>query len=114
MFASSLVWKRTAIRASIRITKSTLLSILALLLVTCSFQLIIAPQAEAAQKEQAQYVCPMHADVKSAKPAKCPKCGMHLRVASSEPKTPDSTAGSEKPADKQESATVEIPDVNVV
>jgi hypothetical protein len=26
------------------------------------------------------YVCPMHADVKSDKPGKCPKCGMYLEL----------------------------------
>jgi manganese oxidase len=31
---------------------------------------------KAAQQET--YICPMHADVKSAKPGKCPKCGMAL------------------------------------
>jgi protein SCO1/2 len=114
MFASNFERKAMTIRGLIRITSSARFSILALLLVSCSFQLIIVPQVEAAQKQQAQYVCPMHADVKSAKPAKCPKCGMDLRVASSETKSPDSTAGTQKPADKPEGAAIEIPDVNVV
>ena len=26
------------------------------------------------------YVCPMHADVQSDKPGKCPKCGMQLQL----------------------------------
>lgn len=28
--------------------------------------------------KQMKYVCPMHADVKSDAPGKCPKCGMNL------------------------------------
>ena len=50
-------------------------SMLVLLLLSCSFQLITVSRTEAAQNQQAAYVCPMHSDVKSAKPAKCPKCG---------------------------------------
>jgi len=29
-------------------------------------------------EQKQQYVCPMHLDVKSNKPGKCPKCGMNL------------------------------------
>ena len=32
-------------------------------------------------KPEAEYVCPMHADVKAAKPGKCPKCKMDLQKA---------------------------------
>jgi hypothetical protein len=41
-----------------------------------------APQpAQAAKQDAAQtqkYTCPMHSDVVSDKPGKCPKCGMTL------------------------------------
>jgi cytochrome oxidase Cu insertion factor (SCO1/SenC/PrrC family) len=38
--------------------------------------------ASASTKREGQsYVCPMHADVKSAKPGKCPKCKMDLQKA---------------------------------
>ena len=36
-------------------------------------------QAQTKQAEKNSYVCPMHADVKSDKPAKCSKCGMDLK-----------------------------------
>lgn len=32
------------------------------------------------------YTCPMHSEVTSSKPGKCPKCGMKLEVAKSEKK----------------------------
>jgi Heavy metal binding domain len=33
---------------------------------------------QAAQPHTVQYTCPMHPDVVSDKPGKCPKCGMDL------------------------------------
>jgi cytochrome oxidase Cu insertion factor (SCO1/SenC/PrrC family) len=42
--------------------------------------------AQAQQKKKAraavQYVCPMHAEVTSKRPGRCPKCGMNLKAAS--------------------------------
>jgi cytochrome oxidase Cu insertion factor (SCO1/SenC/PrrC family) len=32
------------------------------------------------KREAVQYVCPMHPEVKSKKPGKCPQCGMRLRA----------------------------------
>src|SRR5215213_7232467 len=47
------------------------------------------------------YVCPMHPEVKSTRPGKCPKCKMGLRLAKSEPSvakptepTPSDSSGS--------------------
>jgi len=45
--------------------------------------------------ESAVYTCPMHPDVKSAKPGKCPRCGMTLRLVNSDGKpveNPESVA----------------------
>lgn len=33
-----------------------------------------------ADKGADRYVCPMHAEVKSDRPGKCPKCGMTLKI----------------------------------
>lgn len=30
--------------------------------------------------EKTVYVCPMHSEVKSDQPGKCPKCGMNLEL----------------------------------
>ena len=44
-----------------------------------------SPQQKKTSPELAKsYVCPMHPDVKSTKPGKCPKCGMALRPAPAE------------------------------
>ena len=37
-----------------------------------------APTAKDAEETTAIYVCPMHPEVTSATPGKCPKCGMTL------------------------------------
>jgi len=37
-----------------------------------------SPATETKAKEQVVYVCPMHSEVTSDKPGKCPKCGMEL------------------------------------
>jgi len=61
------------------------------LLMLCLLPVAFAPPtSRAAQKSQAQkieaaYVCPMDEDVRSAKPGKCPKCGMALEKASATP-----------------------------
>jgi cytochrome oxidase Cu insertion factor (SCO1/SenC/PrrC family) len=59
----------------------------------------VAQRKPAAKKkaEAAVYTCPMHADVKSSKPGRCPKCGMDLRLAEKE--TPDEHEGH-TPADE--------------
>lgn len=74
-----------------------------------------------AKKVSASYVCPMHPDVKSTKPGKCPKCKMDLRkaevettVAATTDKKPaepvvNSSAASASPRNK-----MVIPDVEVL
>jgi uncharacterized C2H2 Zn-finger protein len=44
------------------------------------------PECGMALIEKIMYVCPMHPDVVSDKPGKCPKCGMLLKIKSDAPK----------------------------
>jgi len=43
------------------------------------------PHCGMALLEKITYVCPMHPDVVSDKPGKCPKCGMLLKIRSDKP-----------------------------
>jgi protein SCO1/2 len=47
--------------------------------------------AQSAQKEDLEYSCPMHPEVKSKKPGSCPKCGMTLKRKSTEPEATTDT-----------------------
>ncbi len=66
----------------------------------------------------ARYVCPMDADVSSAKPGRCPKCGMTLRSEKKEAgggaaATADET--TQPPADENAAlAPPKIPDITVL
>ena len=68
-----------------------------------------------ATKAAKSYVCPMHPEVKSTKPGKCPKCKMDLRLA-----TAETTAVIDKPTDpvvndtSRSTRKLVIPDVEVL
>lgn len=63
------------------------------LVVTCAVLLVsalviaqtIAPTSPGALAPPLDYVCPMHPDVRSAGPGKCPRCGMILAVGVPDP-----------------------------
>ncbi|MBI5024981.1 MAG: hypothetical protein HZC18_08325 [Candidatus Omnitrophica bacterium] len=46
--------------------------------------------------EQEAYYCPMHPEVKSAQPGKCPKCGMNLKLAEHQMHNMDGMKGEGK------------------
>jgi cytochrome oxidase Cu insertion factor (SCO1/SenC/PrrC family) len=67
-------------------------------------------QKKKAAATAATYVCPMHADVTSSKPGRCPECGMDLRLAEkTEAATPPANEKADAPG-----AAPRIPDVPVV
>jgi cytochrome oxidase Cu insertion factor (SCO1/SenC/PrrC family) len=44
------------------------------------FEQVHAQSKGTPMRKAASYACPMHSEVKSRKPGKCPKCGMTLRI----------------------------------
>ena len=64
------------------------------------------PLVAQTRKPSGHYECPMHPDVTSKKPGKCPKCQMRLRFTPDKPK-------EEAPAQPAASTAMRIPDVTV-
>ena len=71
--------------------------------------------AQRKQQQSISYSCPMHPDVKSRKPGKCPKCGMALRrvAASPIPKTAPTDEPASTTTEKYAFSSAQIPDVRV-
>src|SRR5215467_14375320 len=91
--------------------------VLALLIITST---AVAPGQSltaAAEKKVAQtYVCPMHAEVKSTKPGKCPKCKMDLRRVTTQTAAPVESQTPEVASDAamRPNRKMVIPDVAVL
>lgn len=66
-----------------------------------------AQTRQKAQRKPARYSCPMHPDFTSAKPGKCPKCGMTLRPVADDAEV-DKPSMNDAAADT--SPSVEAPD----
>lgn len=71
---------------------------------------VVTAQTKPKQQQSVTYSCPMHPDVKSKKPGRCPKCGMTLR--------PNNTAPAPQPSPSPADATtafssLQIPNVRV-
>ena len=86
------------------------------LVILLLFGFVPAMNFTAAQtrKPAGHYECPMHPDVTSKKPGKCPKCGMTLRFTKNKPKeqTPPTEAAST--AETASTGTsLRIPDITV-
>jgi cytochrome oxidase Cu insertion factor (SCO1/SenC/PrrC family) len=64
-------------------------------------------------KKVARYSCPMHPEVVSTKPGKCPKCGMTLRLVKDEDETHEPTAPP-APPNTDPSARLNIPETRVL
>ncbi|HKF57175.1 MAG TPA: SCO family protein [Blastocatellia bacterium] len=100
-----------------RIGGSVLAASILLLAIGPSFPRIASEPAEnavekAVIKPQSSYVCPMHPDVKSNSPGKCPKCGMTLELA---PSTKNQTpaAGAKGESASALAFRMKIPDTQV-
>jgi membrane fusion protein, copper/silver efflux system len=50
----------------------------AVMLTACEKKAAVKTEAPAASGQAVVYTCPMHPEVISDKPGKCPKCGMDL------------------------------------
>lgn len=68
-------------------------------------------QTQRKQQQSITYSCPMHPDVKSRKPGKCPKCGMALRRVAASP-TPQ-PAPDKGTTEDYAFSSLRIPDVRV-
>ena len=73
------------------------------------------PQKQTAQQTQKViYTCPMHPEIKMAKPGNCPKCGMVLvkktiKVAVAKPATQTATPAQMPAADKPAAKQMDMP-----
>lgn len=76
---------------------------------TCSMPAL----AQRKPKQPVVYSCPMHPDVTSKKPGKCPKCGMTLRRAEAPSPTPTPTPAAATP-DEYAFSSSQIPDVRII
>jgi len=72
------------------------------------FLLGFVPLAAQTRKPAGHYECPMHPEVTSKKPGKCPKCQMTLRWTKEKPKEKE-----EVPPAETASTAVRIPDITV-
>jgi len=84
--------------------------------IIAAFAFLIPGPSVFAQRKQQQsvvYSCPMHPDVTSKKPGKCPKCGMTLRRTASAP-APTPTPAVATPTDQYAFSSAQIPDVKVL
>jgi len=94
---------RGSSHGSTRILKTDMLTKALVVLLLFGFVPVMAQT----RKASGHYECPMHPDVTSKKPGKCPKCQMKLRFTPDKPK--EEAPAVETPA----STAVKIPDVTV-
>jgi cytochrome oxidase Cu insertion factor (SCO1/SenC/PrrC family) len=70
-------------------------------------------QTQRKQQKSTSYSCPMHPDIKSTKPGRCPKCGMELRRATTAATAEPSPSSNTSPTDQYAFSSLQIPDVKV-
>ena len=80
-----------------------------------SFPLTLAQSRQKAARKNLRYSCPMHPDVISSRPGKCPRCGMTLRMVSKAPATsPTPVPGIKDTEDAFSFSSSQIPDSKVL
>src|SRR5258705_11891998 len=99
----------------IKISAVTVVLCLACAVGTAGKKSLISPQTPKKQSAKTKrYACPMHPEVTSNKPGKCPKCGMTLRLV---PDAVEPGTGTSLPAvtagDLPSMSSSKIPDVRV-
>jgi cytochrome oxidase Cu insertion factor (SCO1/SenC/PrrC family) len=96
--------------------------LLAMFIIFAGFPLRVSVTAAAqsqkkSRKKNRRYACPMHPEVTSTRPSKCPKCGMALRVVKSKSASSSSAALNNvtEPVTEQTlaGAVLQIPDTPV-
>ena len=96
------------------------LTILVLMLVVLpgpsgNTNVVSAQTGQQQTKKSRTYACPMHPEVTSKRPRKCPKCGMTLRLVKNETIRPAATVASVVPTsdDALSISSTRIPDVQI-
>src|SRR6185436_640969 len=94
-----------------------LLSLICVLTPIGNGNLVNAQSRRKTGQKTARYACPMHPDVTSSKPVKCPKCGMRLRLKPEgvvAPAASEANPTPKDPTDPSSFSSSRIPDAKVV
>ncbi len=104
MNSSTIGWQKEERRIKRRSSHPTRRICVLLLIAFCLLPLSMPAHGAQSRTKAEEYICVMDREVKSAKPGKCPKCGMLLRRAS---------AGEETKANGDFTKPAQIPDTIV-
>jgi len=78
------------------------------------FVLLAVPEFSVVRAQSDRYSCPMHPDVVSTKPGKCPKCGMTLVKKDAHAETKADPEPAAEPKSSEAFSSTRIPDAQVV
>ena len=89
------------------------LIVLALTTVVYSLPVVAQTRKSSTPRTAGRYVCPMHPDVTSSKPGKCPKCKMALRYTRTSAPKSSAPAAKTKATDANAISSMRIPDIKI-